>query len=977
MSEVQIRRSDVDNSDEQVFDDALLRTRLHEASTLEALDQIDREIQPLSEPFKGLLQAMSHKRRQAIEEQLRSTLLQAANEISDTIDTLLTPETPPPAFRDPYQDYSEHPYGEPEEAAPAYEEGDDDDVGHIDVQAIDFSKGDRHHVNFQHLDKRALEAEEEQPPFVVSEVLKDQEPIGKGSIAEAFRVRHPQYKSIIIKRGKPGDEEYFLRAEQALTRLEGETGIPQLLQLEEQHDNIPYLAYKDVLGSRKLYDDIQHGKVVFQKAFRELPREEKEAFVEALAQVLARVHDKDLIHNDLGLDHVLMHPHIHLDATQPGVAVQWRPLLIDFAFARLTDDAEAGSEGFHSLRSLPTHHGKPRYHTPDLVEGYDRDQQWEVEVFAWIACELLTGEIPSRGNMRELLEEAHVNDVLKEKLVAASHKRSERYANMVEFVENPFSRCANDIMPFVGSQIESGEIDEEAMEFLRNDYIQEALQEELRYDATEDLDEQQRKLSLLATIFQALREEPGKRDRFIQLYHEYLDTEDPDLLVFVFRSLEMRIDQHQRHSEETDARALYTHARERLFARSPYSPDPVRISSAEYFTLAAKEEDPQLAFNPDIIYEERAFYWTCVEILSLEENVAAHIFSQNLHNLTAVDFMEHQKWITRFLRDAPETVSLPLLEHFRKNNATLSEDAELLSEERAARDAVNAVLQSTLHHYVMQSRRSPRYHHEINEDFFPALLESLENDRWDHQLAQEMTPVCRNAPDQEALNLMEQKASRESPHLPRHERLQNYFLGPESGTVPPATQIDWILELWEDPEIEIKRPQEEQAPDARLRGVHSRLQQLPPTAFSRSQIARMARLAFPHTEREGAEMSHFGDSSLPALLIEEPLLMKLTEIERNPNTRTHDVAASAVLDVLKELEDRLAPYWFVSTAMYDELSTLHDRLRGVYPHNRDGEYREISKRLQRFEILLEQKSRLWYFMILLAWLRQCFVDQHN
>lgn len=914
---------------------AELRKAISQAQDLLSLDELEVQIKAQDDIVRDLLMQSVAARRQALEGEIHADF--ATEEIGAIVQEIIRLK-------------------EDLETPEAHQELDDE---------FDFTD--------------TVGPESERAPLF-SELLRDETPIGKGSIAEAFRIVLSEQGAVIVKRGKPGDEEYFLRAQKALKRLEGETGIPQLVEIDTQEEYCPHLVYKDTQGAQNLHVGVEHGKALLGEEFSGLSLPEKEAFVEDLARVISRVHKKDLIHNDLGLDHVLMYPETRAWGQSQEQKKKWMPLLIDFAFARLTEDAEEGQDGLLSLQSLPPQHGKPRYHTPDLVEGYDRDQQWEVEVFAWIACELLTGVIPVRGNIRQLLEQAEVSEELREKLVACTAPRDQRYANMQEFVENPYSRCAAELFPLVLEKIHQEE-PEDIASYLQNEYIQKSLAERLSPRGNIILEEKLSAIATLKVLMAALREVDANRDLFIGLFHEYLEDEELEVQTAVFSALEIRMDRYTEQSREADASALYEKAREMLFSSIGRYEKPRSDVQKQYFGAGMLLESDQLVFNQMILEEERMFFWDLVDTSVLNAESAAKVFSVNCQHFSYTDFFERHSRIFRMLRDNPNAMMPSLLARMGQCHDLINQETQPVLEEYSEALALSRMLQEILSGYVTAhySRRTEQH----LEHHFQSLQASLDTHGWSQDIANRIRPLCQSPKIRDAFALINHEDD-EKEHSRQH-RMKEFF-EPEVGgiyglesrydVIPDQEQINWVLELLETDTDHVRLKGKHLESTRKLRSVGqqgpalNRFMAIAPTQFSPGQVRRMQNLVFPYSEREAQKMDTFGAATPAALTLEEPVFLKLVEIERTGEDGLQDTASEALLESLQELQHRIQSFWFVSRESQLALQGLLVSAAQSYSESESKDHQEVLRAIEACQSALSMKQFLWYFMYLFAWVHQ-------
>jgi eukaryotic-like serine/threonine-protein kinase len=210
--------------------------------------------------------------------------------------------------------------------------------------------------------------------------------LGTGAFGAVYLARDPELDRVVaVKMPHPGGPrsgehlDRFLREARSVARLRH----PSIVPIHEvgQHDGLPYLVSEFVRGTT-LADRLT--------ARRFEPREAAR-LVAVLADALHYAHEQGVVHRDVKPSNVLL-------------GEDGSPYLMDFGLAK-----RDGGEVTMTLDGQVL--GTPAYMSPEQARGESNKVDGRSDVYSLgvVLYELITGELPFRGNTRMLLHQV-LND---------------------------------------------------------------------------------------------------------------------------------------------------------------------------------------------------------------------------------------------------------------------------------------------------------------------------------------------------------------------------------------------------------------------------------------------------------------------------------------------------------------------------------------------------------------------------------------
>jgi serine/threonine-protein kinase len=230
------------------------------------------------------------------------------------------------------------------------------------------------------------------PGAIVSDYVIE-EATNQGGFASVYRARHRKTnRRVALKvlwKELTSSKRLVQRFEHEAKTLMAlhHPNIVEILELGDLDDGRPYFAM-EWLGARNLRDVIRsRGPLAAGEAL---------AVMEEIGAGLTAAHQVGVVHRDLKAQNIMVVP-----------KGDWFTVkLVDFGIAKVLEPEKVGLQEFVTTSTIL---GTPFYMAPEQILGQAVDQRTDIYALGLLLYELVTGELPFRGETRVEVEEMHLH----------------------------------------------------------------------------------------------------------------------------------------------------------------------------------------------------------------------------------------------------------------------------------------------------------------------------------------------------------------------------------------------------------------------------------------------------------------------------------------------------------------------------------------------------------------------------------------
>jgi len=221
------------------------------------------------------------------------------------------------------------------------------------------------------------------------------EELGRGGMGVVYKAEDTKLKRTVALKFLPPELTHipevktrFMREAQAAAALD-HPNICTVHEFDEVEEK-PFISMAYIEG-QSLKDKLESGPLDLEEALR---------IAEQVAGGLQEAHKKDIVHRDIKSGNIMV--------TDNGQAK-----IMDFGLARTADRTLLTKEGSTM--------GTVAYMSPEQTQGEQVDQRTDIWSFGVVLYEMLTGELPFKGEH----EQAVIHSILKEKPKSITDQKAE------------------------------------------------------------------------------------------------------------------------------------------------------------------------------------------------------------------------------------------------------------------------------------------------------------------------------------------------------------------------------------------------------------------------------------------------------------------------------------------------------------------------------------------------------------------------